>query len=87
MAKDLGCLQLAIIKLVKQSDPDEVGWTLSWLCDHVFGSEPSKSQRSALIRAIKSMELPDGWKFERGWDELELTNDERFRSRKLRQDR
>jgi hypothetical protein len=33
------------------------------------------------------MKLPDGWKFERGWDELQLTNDERFRSRKLRQDR
>ena len=77
MKKDLGRLQRAIIQLI------EFGWTLSWLCDHVYGSEPSKSQRGALIRAIKSLELPDGWKFERGWDELQLTNDERYRSRKL----
>ena len=83
MKKDNGRLQRAIIQLIKHSNPDEVGWTLSWLCDHVYGSEPSKSQRGALIRAIKSLELPDGWKFERGWDELQLTNDERYRSRNL----
>lgn len=87
MNKDFGRLQRAIIELIKHSGPDDVGWTLSWLCDHVHGSETSRSQRRALIRAIKSMELPKGWKFERGWDELQLTNDERFRSRKLRQDR
>jgi hypothetical protein len=67
MKKDFGRLQRAIIQLIKQSNPNEVGWTLSWLCDHVYGREASKSQRSALTRAIKSMELPDGWKFERGW--------------------
>jgi hypothetical protein len=87
MNKDLGRLQRAIIELVEHSDPEDVGWTLSWLCDHVYASEVSKSQRSALIRAIKSMKLPDGWKFERGWDELQLTNDERFQSRKRHQDR
>jgi len=82
-----GRLQRAIIELVKHSDPEEVGWTLSWLCDHVYGSKTSKSQRRALIRAIKSMELPQGWKFERGWDELQLINDERFQRRKLVQER
>ena len=84
MKKDFGRLQRAIIQLIKHSNPDEVGWTLSWLCDHVYGSEPSRSQRSALIRAIKSLERME---FERGWDELQLTNDERYRSRKLCQDR
>jgi hypothetical protein len=29
-----------------------------------------------LMRAIKTMKLPLGWKFERGWDELQLINDE-----------
>jgi len=58
-------------------------WDGRWH-DHVYGNETSKSQRRALVRAIKSMELPKGWKFERGWDELQLMNDERFPSRNLR---
>jgi hypothetical protein len=32
------------------------------------------------------MKLPEGWKFERGWDELQLINNERFQKRKLRQE-
>jgi hypothetical protein len=34
------------------------------------------------MRAIKMMKLPVGWKFERGWDELQLINDERFYARR-----
>ena len=55
-----------------------------WLCEHVYGVKSSKSQRTALIRAIKNMRLPVGWKFERGWDELQLINDERFHARSRR---
>ena len=35
-----------------------------------------------MMRAIKTMKLPVGWKFERGWDELQLINDERFYARR-----
>ena len=34
------------------------------------------------MRAVKTMKLPLGWKFERGWDELQLINDERFYARR-----
>jgi hypothetical protein len=50
--------------------------TTGWLCEHIYGKR-SKSQRTALIRAIKKMKLFAGWKFEPGWDELQLIN-ERF---------
>ena len=38
------------------------------------------------MRTIKTMKLPLGWKFERGWDELQLINDERFYARSRRRD-
>jgi hypothetical protein len=62
-----GRLQRAIIELIESSGSEEVGWTTSWLCKHVYGGKSSKSQRGALMRAIKTMKLPLGWKFERGW--------------------
>ena len=83
MTRDnFGRLQRAIIELIERSSPEDVGRTTSWLCEHLYGGNSSKSQRTALIRAIRSMRLPDGWKFERGWDELQLINDERFYARK-----
>jgi hypothetical protein len=51
-------LQRAIIELIESSDSEDVGWTTSWLCDHVYGGKSSKSQRNALMRAIKMMKLP-----------------------------
>jgi hypothetical protein len=74
-------IQRAIIELIETSGPEDVGWTTSWLCEHVYSGTSSRSQRTALIRAIKTMKLPVGWKFERGWDELQLINDERFHAR------
>lgn len=65
-------IQRAIIELIETSGPEDVGWTTGWLCEHVFGGKSSRFQRNALIRAIKKMTLPTGWKFERGWDELQL---------------
>jgi hypothetical protein len=59
----------------QSSGSEDVGWTTSWLCEHVYGGKSSKSQRGALMRAIKTMKLPLGWKFERGWDELQLINE------------
>jgi hypothetical protein len=82
MRRDPGRLQRAIIELIESSGPEDVGWTTSWLCKHVYGGKSSKSQRGALMRAIKTMKLPQGWKFERGWDELQLINDERFHLRR-----
>jgi hypothetical protein len=82
MSTNLGRLQRAIIELIESSGPEDVGWTTSWLCEHIYGSKSSNSQRTALIRALKKMKLPVGWKFERGWDELQLINDERFYARK-----
>ena len=82
MDRDPGRLQRAIIELIESSGSEDVGWTTSWLCKHVYGGKSSKSQRSALMRAIKTMKLPLGWKFERGWDELQLINDERFYARR-----
>jgi hypothetical protein len=79
-----GRLQRAIMELIENSGPEDVGWTMGWLCEHVYGDKTSRSQRTALIRAIKSMRLPVGWKLERGWDELQLINDERFRARRRR---
>jgi hypothetical protein len=73
-----GRLQGAILKLIDGSRDTDVGWTTSWLCEYVYGSKRTKSQRVALIRAIKRMRLPPGWKFERGWDELQLMNNKRF---------
>jgi hypothetical protein len=72
MSRDPGRLQRAIIELIESSGPGDVGWTTSWLCEHVYRGKSSKSQRTALIRAIKKMRLPIGWKFERGWDELHV---------------
>jgi hypothetical protein len=80
MSKGLGYVQRAVTELIESSDAEDVGWTTGWLCEHVYGKR-SKSQRTALIRAIKKMKLPVGWKFERGWDELQLINDERFHAR------
>jgi hypothetical protein len=82
MDRNPGRLQRAIIKLIESSGSEDVGWTTSWLCKHVYGGKSSKSQRGALMRAIKTMKLPLGWKFERGWDELQLINDERFYARR-----
>jgi hypothetical protein len=81
MRRNSGYVQLAIIELIESSGPEDVGWTVGWLCEHIYGGNSSRSQRTALIRAIKTMELPIGWKFERGWDELQLINDERFHAR------
>jgi hypothetical protein len=81
MKKNYGRLQRAINALIESSGPEDVGWTASWLCDYVYGSKTSNSQRNALKRAIKTMKLPVGWKFEPGWDELQLINDERFYAR------
>ena len=75
MDRDPGRLQRAIIELIESSGSEDVGWRTSWLCKHVYGGKSSKSQRSALMRAIKTMKLPLGWKFERGWDELQLINE------------
>ena len=86
MSRDPGRLQRAISELIESSGPGDVGWTTSWLCEHVYGGKSSKSQRTALIRAIKTMKLPVGWKFERGWDELQLINDERFHARSRRRE-
>ena len=86
MSRDLGRLQRAISELIESSGPEDVGWTTSWLCEHVYGGKSSKSQRSALMRAIKTMKLPPGWKFERGWDELQLINDKRFHARSRRRE-
>jgi hypothetical protein len=82
MDRNPGRLQRAIIELIESSGSEDVGWTTSWLCEHVYGGKSSISQRGALIRAIKTMKLPLGWKFERGWDELQLINDERFYARR-----
>ena len=60
MDKNPGRLQRAIIELIESSGSEDVGWTTSWLCEHVYGGKNSKSQRDALMRAV-------GWKFERGW--------------------
>ena len=54
MSRDLGRLQRAISELIESSGPEDVGWTTSWLCEHVYGGKSSKSQRSALMRAIKT---------------------------------
>jgi len=48
-----GRLQRAIIELIESSGSEDVGWTTSWLCKHVYGGKNSKSQRDALMRAIK----------------------------------
>jgi hypothetical protein len=82
MDRNPGRLQRAIIELIESSGSEDVGWTTSCLCEHVYGGKSSKSQRGALMRAIKTMKLPLGWKFERGWDELQLINDERFYARR-----
>jgi hypothetical protein len=84
MSRGSGYVQRAIIELIESSGPEDVGWTMGWLCEHIYGGNSSRSQRTALIRAIKTMKLPIGWKFERGWDELHLINDERFHVRKAR---
>jgi hypothetical protein len=86
MSREPGRLQRVISELIESSGPGDVGWTTSWLCEHVYGGKSSKSQRTALIRAIKKMRLPVGWKFERGWDELQLINDERFHARSRRRE-
>ena len=82
MNKGLGYVKRAIIELIESSGPEHVGWTIGWLCEHIYGENSTRSQRAALIRAIKTMKLPVGWKFERGWDELQLINDGRFHVRK-----
>ena len=81
MSKGLGYVKRAIIELIESSGPEDVGWTIGWLCEHIYGDNSTRSQRAALIRAIKTMKLPVGWKFERGWDELQLINDGRFHVR------
>jgi hypothetical protein len=43
--------QRAIIELIESSGSEDVGWTTSWLCEHVYGGKSSKSQRNALMRA------------------------------------
>jgi hypothetical protein len=84
MSKGSGYVQRAIIELIECSGSEDVGWTIGWLGEHIYGGNCSRSQRTALIRAIKKMRLPIGWKFERGWDELQLINDERFHARSRR---
>jgi hypothetical protein len=81
MSKGLGYVKRAIIELIESSGPEDVGWTIGWLCEHIYGENSTRSRRAALIRAIKTMKLPVGWKFEPGWDELQLINDERFYAR------
>jgi hypothetical protein len=78
MGAKSGKLQRTILELIDGSRHTDVGWTTSWLCEYVYGSKRTKSQRGNLIRTIKKMRLPPGWKFERGWDEPHLINDERF---------
>jgi len=56
--------------------------TLLWKINATQAGFRAASQRDALMRAIKTMKLPVGWKFERGWDELQLINDERFYARR-----
>jgi hypothetical protein len=82
MRKGVGYVKRAIIELIDSSGPDDIGWTIGWLCDHIHGENSTRSQRHTLIRAIKTMKLPVGWKFERGWDELQLINDGRFHARR-----
>ena len=82
MSKGLGYVKRAIIELIESSGPEDVGWTIGWLCEHIYGENSTRSQRAALNRAIKTMKLPVGWKFEPGWDELQLINDERFYARR-----
>jgi hypothetical protein len=84
MSSDPGYIQRAIIELIQDSGPEDVGWTTSWLCEHIYGAKSNRSKRAALIRAVKAMELPVGWKFEHGWDELQLINDNRFYARRAR---
>jgi hypothetical protein len=55
MSKGLGYVQRAVTELIENSDAKDVGWTTGWLCEHVYGKS-SKSQRTALIRAIKKDE-------------------------------
>ena len=86
MDRNPGRLQRAIIELIESSGSEDVGWTTSWLCERVYGGKSSKSMRGALMRAIKTMKLPVGWKYERGWDELQLINDERFHARTRRRE-
>jgi hypothetical protein len=81
MSKGPGYVKRAILELIESSGPEDVGWTIGWLCEHIYGENSTRSQRAALIRAIKTMKLPVGWKFERGWDELQLINDDRFHVR------
>jgi hypothetical protein len=47
MDRNPGRLQRAIIELIESSGSEDVGWTTSWLCKHVYGGKSSKSQRSA----------------------------------------
>ena len=82
MSKGVGYVKRAIIELIESSGSDDVGWTIGWLCEHIYGGNSTRSQRNVLIRAIKTMKLPEGWKFERGWDELQLINDKRFHARR-----
>jgi hypothetical protein len=84
MSSDPGYIQRAIMELIQNSGPEDVGWTTSWLCEHIYGGNSNRSKRAALIRAIKAMKLPVGWTFERGWDELQLINNERFYARRAR---
>ena len=81
---DPGYIQRAIIELIRNSGPEDVGRTTSWLCQHIYDGNSNRSKRAALIRAIKAMKLPVGWKFERGWDELQLINDQRFYARRAK---
>jgi hypothetical protein len=60
MSKNLGYVQRAVTELIESSGAEDVGWTTGWLCEHIYGKN-SKSQRTALIRAIKKMKLPPGF--------------------------
>jgi hypothetical protein len=65
MSRGSGYVQRAIIELIESSGPDDVGWTIGWLREHIYGGNSSRSQRTALVRAIKTMKLQAARRYSR----------------------
>jgi hypothetical protein len=47
MSSDPGYIQRAIMGLSQNSGPEDVGWTTSWLCEHIYGGNSNRSKRAA----------------------------------------
>src|SRR6516225_9600569 len=59
MSRGPGHVQQKVAALVA-ANPDDA-WTTTKLCELIYGGQPEKKHRVAVIRALLTMELPDLW--------------------------